>query len=347
MIHYDDEIIFNKLIAKDPNPGEKNRLKKSEDGNFIIVPGWVVDQKEEYIVSTHGTKKFYREFKLNSQVLYDILILGFTNIDQRPLCPVCGNPINFRNNLFGKYAGYYNTTCGNPNCHYQLVKDKLLSEDAMKRSVATRMKNGGYDHMFGNTYRKDNPISEEAKECWRKKMKGKKRNPESVKKGAMTRAKYYKEHPDKLQKFINSSKGKNKKGTIEINKSKTKKFFYLSSWEMKLVLFLDKELDDVLQIEAPLPIEYVFNDTEHNYFADIDITLSNGKKLLIEIKPSSHLYHKKNQAKFSAGRLFVENEDNYLDYLIITEHILFENPRKQDNINKSKIKDLILSYIDN
>ena len=108
MIHYDDEIIFNKLIAKDPNPGEKNRLKKSEDGNFIIVPGWVVDQKEDYIVSTHGTKKFYREFKLNSQVLYDILILGFTNIDQRPLCPVCGNPINFRNNLFGKYAGYYN-----------------------------------------------------------------------------------------------------------------------------------------------------------------------------------------------------------------------------------------------
>lgn len=116
---------------------------------------------------------------------------------------------------------------------------------------------------------------------------------------------------------------------------------------MKLVLFLDKELDDVLQIEAPSPIKYIFNEIEHNYFADIDITLSNGKKLLIEIKPSSHLYHKKNQAKFSAGKLFVENEDNYLDYLIITEHILFENPRKQDNINKSKIKDLILSYIDN
>lgn len=344
MIHYDDEEIFNKLIVKDPELGKKNRLEKSDDGNYIIIPGWVTNQCDSYKVPVHGTKKFYKNFGLNNQVLYDVLILGLTDISQRPVCPICGNPIKFRNNLFGKFAGY-NNACGNTKCHYLLNKDKLLSEEAIKKSVATRMKNGGYDHMFGNTYRKDNPQSEESKRRQSEKMKGRKKSPEAIKKSAEGRAKFYKEHPDKLLAFINSPKGKSERGILDIDKSSTKKFTYLSSWEKKLVLFMDKELDDVLKIEMPQPIEYTFNENTHNYFADIDITLSNGKKLLIEIKPSPHLYHKKNQAKFTAGRLFITNNDDYLDYLIITEQVLFENPRKQENINKDKIKELILSYI--
>ena len=47
MVYYNDEKIFNKLLAKDPDPGKKNRLKKSEDGKFIIIPGWVVNQEED------------------------------------------------------------------------------------------------------------------------------------------------------------------------------------------------------------------------------------------------------------------------------------------------------------
>lgn len=341
MIKYKDEDNFNELLKKDPNPGQKNRITKNENNEFII-PGWVID-KSDKMVSVKLTKKFYKTYKLNSQILYDILILGLTDINQRPICPICGNPVNYRNNLLGKNSGY-NKTCS-INCHYQLVKSKLLSKEAMSKSVATRMKNGSYDHMFGNTFKKDHPPTEEAKKRQSEKMKGRKQTKEAIRKGAEGRSKYYKEHPDKLKNFMNSPKGKNKKGILDIDKSSSKTFQYLSSWEMKLVSFLDSELDDVLQIESPKPIEYEFDGVKHNYYADIDITLSNGKKLLIEIKPSSHLYHKKNQAKFKAGKLFVSANNDYSDYLIITEKLLFEYPRKQKEINKNKIKELILTYL--
>jgi hypothetical protein len=68
----------------------------------------------------------------------------------------------------------------------------------------------------------------------------------------------------------------------------------------------------------------------------------------IEIKPTVHLYHKKNMAKFKAAQDFVlSGESNYSDYLILTENIIFIEPRKQDEIDESYIKYLISSYIDN
>jgi hypothetical protein len=156
------------------------------------------------------------------------------------------------------------------------------------------------------------------------------------------------DNPDKLEKLINSSRGKSKRGIININKSVTKEFKYLSSWEEKFVSYLDKFVDDVISIETPEPIPYKFNGSLHYYYADIDITLANGKRLLIEIKPTVHLYHKKNMAKFKAAQDFVlSGESNYSDYLILTENIIFIEPRKQDEIDESYIKYLISSYIDN
>lgn len=287
-------------------------------------------------------KKLKTKYNITSQLIYDILVLGLTKIDDRPKCPICGKPIRFRNNLIGKYCGY-GKTCSN-KCHLILYEDKFRSEDSIKKSVETRMKNGGYDHMFGNTYGKGISRSEESRLSQSLKMKGRKRSSESIAKQTKTLSEYFKNNPDKLIKFVNSPKGKSKRGSLMLKKSKITNFSYLSSWEELLLVYLDNELDDVIEINVPIGISYTYEDREHYYYADIDITLSNGKKLLIEIKPSAHLYHKKNQAKFKAGKDFVMNDKNYLDYVILTEKELFENPRKQTILNKQSIDKIIKDY---
>lgn len=339
--------MFDNIISKDPTPGIKNRLLL--DGDYLLIPNWMTGTNEPdgyFRVPKHGTKKFYKKYNLNNKILYDILVLGLTDINDRPKCPVCGKECKFRRNLLGEYSGYSSHCSG--KCHYEMIKQKLLSEDAQEKALETRKRTGVYDHLKTNPPMKGRKVTEEQKQKQREKMLGRKASPETSLKMSNYRSQYYRDNPDKLEKLINSSRGKSKRGIININKSVTKEFKYLSSWEEKFVSYLDKFVDDVISIETPEPIPYKFNGSLHYYYADIDITLANGKRLLIEIKPTVHLYHKKNMAKFKAAQDFVlSGESNYSDYLILTENIIFIEPRKQDEIDESYIKYLISSYIDN
>lgn len=337
--------MFDNIISKDPTPGLKDRLKL--EGNTLLIPNWITETNEAdgyYRVPKYGTKKFYKNFNLNNKILYDILVLGLTSIDDRPKCPICGNECKFRRNLLGKYSGYSSHCSG--KCHYKVIKPKLLSDEAKQKSLKARKESGAYDHLKTNPPGKGRKVSEEQKQKQREKMLGRKVPPEQLIRMSNYMSQYYKDNPDKLEKLINSSRGKSKRGSLQINKSVTKVFKFLSSWEEKVVSFLDRSVDDVVGIEAPEAIQYQFNGTLHYYYADIDITLSNGKHLLIEIKPTAHLYHKKNMAKFKAAQEYIlSNKDIYQDYLILTENIIFIEPRKQDEIDEYYIKYLISSYI--
>ena len=334
--------IFDSLVSKDPNPGTKDRL--FSEGDYILVPNWVTGTNEEdgyYKLPRHGTKKFYKKYNLTNQILYDVLVLGLTNINDRPKCPVCGNEIKFRRNLLGKYSGYNDTCCN--KCHMDLVRVLATTGDALKRSVATRMANGGYDHMFGNTYRKDTPIKQSTRDKLSKANKGKKRSPEVIEKNQLSHIKYYKEHPEAVEKLTMNYRNSDK-GRVEINKSPKGYFTHLSSWEKRFVLFCDK-LDFISVIENPKPIKYKFEGVIHNYFPDVLLTFTNEKKLLIEIKPNYYLNDKKNKAKFKAGKEYtLNNSETYISYEVFTEDILFGGNRYSTSIDEN-LTEKLLSFI--
>lgn len=338
--------MFEELIKKDPSPGVKNRLSKSEDGKFFLIPNWITGTNESdgfYRVPTSGTKKFYKEYNLTNKILYDVLVLGLKSIEDRPKCPICGKELGFRNNLLGKFSGY-NNKCS-LNCHLDSIRPLAVSGDALKRSVETRKRNGAYDHLYGNTYRKDTPTTEETRRRISEANKGRKLSKETIKKQSESKIKFFKEHPDKLKKFLNSPKGKNKRGVLQIVKSPTKEFHYLSSWEMRFVKFLDDEIQEIIEIKSPNSIEYLFKNSIHNYFPDIEITFNNGKKLLIEIKPRYYLTNRKNKAKFKAGKEFVSNNsDLYIDFIVLTQDDLFIDSKYSD-LKKIDLKTKLLSYI--
>lgn len=356
--------MFDNLISKDPTPGVKNRLSKTEDGKFILIPSWITetDEPDGYhkIKDKGGLRKLYIEFNLTGQILYDVLNLGLTNIEDRPKCPICGKECNFRN-LFGEHSGYCRSCPG--SCQYQLNKVNLLSEEAITKGHQTRLKNGAYDRLVTDSYWKGKKQPKEMIEKRVSKMIGRKatletrqkqslsmkeyfKNPEAHAKASAGQVERFRKHPEDLDKFLNSNK-KYKRGVLKIKKSPTGEFKYLSSWEEKVVSVLDN-MDEVVKIETPKSIAYTFKDVIHYYFPDIDITLSTGMHLLIEIKPIIHLHHEKNMAKYKAGQDFVLfNKDTYCDYIILTENIIFENPKRLlGDIDEPYIKYIISSYID-
>ena len=323
---------FNKLVLKDPAPGTRDRIKLSSDGKFFILPGWIMGKQEDLTVSVKGMKKFYKESETSSQILYDVLVLGLTSIEDRPKCPVCGNEIKYRGNILGKYSGY-NKTCSH-NCRLNLIRELTKTEDAVKRRVKTMRENGGYDHLFGNTYRKDTPIKDSTREKISKANKGRKQPVDAVRKSAESRSRRFKEHPEELEKFIGNYK-KSKKGRVFIEKSSKGYYTYMSSWEEMFVIFCNN-LDFIEFIENPEGIEYEFEGRKHYYYPDV-LLISNNKKLLIEIKPKYYLSEEKNKAKFSAGREWVENREDYLGYLIYTEDDLLDGNRYATELSKEKL----------
>ena len=110
-----EEELFNRLVSLDPHPGEKDRIKRDKENNFII-PGWISLDKS--IVSSDGfihisprnLKKVYFRSLSTPQILYDILVLGLIDINERPKCYACGKPAEFKGGI-----GYY-STCGNRDC---------------------------------------------------------------------------------------------------------------------------------------------------------------------------------------------------------------------------------------
>ncbi len=91
--------IFNILLSKDPTPGISNRIMRID--NMYEIPGWVFglynEVDETVKVKYKKLNKTVRDLGYTDQIVYDILILGLTNIDERPKCPICGNTSRYEN----------------------------------------------------------------------------------------------------------------------------------------------------------------------------------------------------------------------------------------------------------
>lgn len=84
-------------------------------------------------------------------------------------------------------------------------------------------------------------------------------------------------------------------GYFPINESKkylgTGPVIYRSSWEKKFCLYCERNPDVLHWASEPISIKYfsLVDHNYHNYFPDYLIKLSNGKTILIEVKPQSQL----------------------------------------------------------
>ena len=113
--------------------------------------------------------------------------------------------------------------------------------------------------------------------------------------------------------------------------------------------FCDK-CDCVSSLSRGPIIAYKYKKENHNYFSDFIVTLSNGIKLIIEIKASWKMTDSITKSKIKAGNRYVKkNSEDYRNYLVFTEDILFIDSKyksKFRKLNEDKITQIFISYID-
>lgn len=79
---------------------------------------------------------------------------------------------------------------------------------------------------------------------------------------------------------------------------------YRSGWELCYALHLDGNDDVVSYLYEPYPIEYISNyrtGKKRKYWPDFEVTLKNGVRVLVEIKPKKKLNLLTNVKKFAAA----------------------------------------------
>lgn len=88
---------FENLLKKNPFPGKIDQSRLSSFKNhqpYVFIPGWVID-KDPGLMYEIKFIDLVRHYHINSQILYDVTILGLTSIDSRPKCWVCGKEASF------------------------------------------------------------------------------------------------------------------------------------------------------------------------------------------------------------------------------------------------------------
>lgn len=317
----DENKIFKNLIKKDPEPGKKNRVMR--DYHLYKIPGWVYNKNVDFVEIKYKTlKRSLNKVGLNAQCLYDIIELGLTNIEHRPKCNICGNFCKFK-----CFSGY-STTCGNFNC----IKKQI------SKSVSKLWENSNYKSTQINSHLEYFKKNEDAIEAIRQRNIEMWKNDEYRNKLIESHKQYILNNPDKM---LSSFHGKT------FSNKMNKNINFDSSWEKDFIKFCDNQ-EFIKSIErATFSIPYEFENKKHNYFPDFILTLTNDKKLVIEIKSKWLINFKQiNLAKFDAGKNFViKNKNTYADYLLLIDSDLYKPPTFKDKFNTENVKKILENYL--
>lgn len=95
---------------------------------------------------------------------------------------------------------------------------------------------------------------------------------------------------------------------------------YRSGWEFKYMIYLDSHPDVVSWSYEKLIIEYISNkksQKKRKYYPDFQVEYKNGKKVVIEIKPSRKLQQTTVIKKIKAAIEWCTSHD--VDYKVLTE----------------------------
>jgi hypothetical protein len=95
---------------------------------------------------------------------------------------------------------------------------------------------------------------------------------------------------------------------------------YRSGWECKYMIYLDSNPDVVSWSYEKLAIEYISNkksQKKRKYYPDFQVEYNDGKKVVVEIKPSRKLQQTTVIKKIKAAIEWCAHHD--VDYKVLTE----------------------------
>lgn len=350
----DDEVkIFTNFLLKDPTPGKTNRLIRK--GKIYQIPGWVFDKTEEFIeIPYKALNRRLIKIGFNSQIVYDILVLGLTDLSNRPKCPICNNPIRFES----LNRGYFKT-CGNSSCVAESIKYSVVNlwKDEKYRNIQInshklwaskdenleKMRQVSLKTWQNDNYRK---LQIQAHRAWA----NKKENLEKMRQIAISlwKNKDYQEKQTRSHKeFARNNPNKIKNGIsgeIISNKSFSNYLNFDSSWEREFILVVNS-LSDIVSIErAGFYIPYSIENNDYFYFPDFKIVFNTGKRVLVEIKARWMIEHdEKTKYKIEAGFKYVKESKDFDEYLLLMDEHFCDAPHYV-NINQDLIKIELLKY---
>ena len=284
----EEELLFGEFLELNPCKG--NKYEDWFTGEYqslkIKLYSWfTIDGKDRFV-----SVKFLQfelnklcKIKINIQIYYDIIVLGLTDISQRPRCPICGNYCRFEG--FGKRR--YLVTCSDRcskdlrNKTIQRVGKSLLGIPKDPESVKKQVEaHRGW--VPSESYRK--AASRRMKEFY-KTEKGKvhKHNISEL-----TRERNISTMRDNT--YYKNRKGKYVSGVYR-SEVWDREFNYDSSWELNFIKFFEKQsLVEEIEIfdRCMDAIGYYQTDGSfHKYLPDFFIKFKSGIKIVIELKPAS------------------------------------------------------------
>jgi hypothetical protein len=252
---------------------------------------------------------------LGSQELYTEIFLG----GNKPTCKCgCGTFTKFHglSKGYSEYAWGHSAKVNNNWGNNEAAKEKSLAarremwkngeitvwckgltkEDPRVSVIITKMNTPERAQKIANALKGVNKsdshkqkIAENMKSYWsceENRAKQSRRQAECVKNGMLTKA--TREHGY----FENPTKSTNTS------------VYYRSLFELNAIIFLEGNDDVTFYSVEPYRIEYAYEGKTRNYIIDYMIKYQDGRKVLVEIKPSCHTVNPINIAKFDAAIKF-------------------------------------------
>lgn len=256
--------------------------------NYYLLESWITGKEDQWLTSNAGQFRIALDkYGLTCQEWYDIAVLGFTDISERPKCP-CGKDVEFA--LCFGYRPYCSKSC---QARYTMTEDKCI-----------KMHKAWKDDL------NDPEIRKEFSEKQRQGQLGMKRDPDAIRRSIETKiARGHNRLSEESRRKISIANKKNYSGNEEaidrimsVGYHRTKNGIYkaikcsypiryLSSWELDFMKICDN-LNSVVKIEKGMRFRYLNSAINEykTYVSDFTITLSNGDRMVVEIKPECFIY---------------------------------------------------------
>lgn len=351
-----DKEMFNMLLSRNPNPGKKNDLVRKDE--VYKIPGWVFESSEEVLeIKSRLLTNFIGKHNLTSQIFWDVYVLGLTDIEQRPKCPICGADLIFR----GIPKGGYGKICGSITCKseyarremndlwknkdYKEMQSSSHKEWSSKEENIERLRQGALKAWQNKDYREHQirvhiewAEKEDNKQAMRERSLEMWQRPGYREMQSDIHREYAKNNPNKIKCGTG--------GIVKSSKSSFGKLSYDSSWEMNFIKLLE-DIDEVVSVErAGFYIPYYIDGKEFNYFPDFCLSTNLEKRYLVEIKANWMISSDpKTRCKIEAGREYVKNHpEEFAGYVLLKDENLCDSPH-YIKFNFELAKEELLKFI--
>lgn len=126
---------------------------------------------------------------------------------------------------------------------------------------------------------------------------------------------------------IGPQKGINRRCLVTHNSEADTSSFGESLLERDFIKFCNCIPNNILKVEyQPLCLAYNYNGKRLKYFPDFLVSTKDGKKILVEVKPSNRLEDEENLIKFKVGEMYSEQKG--WNFKVISDNDLYRGYQK-------------------